>query len=317
MNLRLRYRLIVLNVLLAVIFKYATPAQWKIDVRQALFTDTTSSREAFCDAGAQISDFKWANDSISNLFLETYRNDSRFQLVFPKDTLTNVAYVKQLILKFSKNGGDGCGARSNDLAKNIIWISEGKGHGCCSDHSQVFIALCQLNGIKAREVHHKSHTFNEYFDTELEKWVWVDAQFALMAKDSTGNYLSFCELAAEIRFGSSLNWDFFGKVYHNLYQLSPNRHEYFQKSEFEKLVLTKGNNVFRMDYYNKRYHYVPTELRQFALLTVGIQPRYLQLVEEVGSVKKYATIRYAFWAAILLYITTNLFQWFRVNQKSN
>ena len=80
------------------------------------------------------------------------------------DSINTIKKAQTISLLYSKNGGSGCGEKSDNLIENLKWLSQDIGYGCCSDHTQTFLALSILNGVFSREVHHIGHTFNEFYD---------------------------------------------------------------------------------------------------------------------------------------------------------
>ena len=118
-----------------------------------------------------------------------------------------VSKAEIIALLYSKNGGAGCGD-SKFLIDNIKRL-DGR-LGCCSDHAEVFIALSHIFGLESREVHHTIHTFNEFYDPKKGKWIWVDTQYAIMAKDDKNNFLSMLEMMKFMKEGRTIVYHFFG-----------------------------------------------------------------------------------------------------------
>jgi hypothetical protein len=301
-----------LNLVIVCFLKYGASSQVKIDVRQALFTEIVSNTQIFCDSVVLTPNFLHFKQEHLGEFLREQKGDSSIMSMLGEDTSRlQEERVQSIIMRYSKNGGDGCGSRSSDLAKNILWVSEGSGHGCCSDHSQVFLALCAINKIQAREVHHKLHTFNEYYDTDLQKWVWVDTQFALMAKGRDGQYLSFLQLSESIVDSASINWVFFGKSCHNLSDLNPYRaNEYFRPPAFSHLMMTMGNNVFEQNTYSKKLAFLPTELRSLILISLGVQPKYIAYCTDDSLEQFYFKVKVCFLLSILVILLANFAVWY-------
>jgi hypothetical protein len=299
---------VAFNITFILILIKALPAQFKVNVRFALFSSYTQN----------LSDFEYNPTELKNgaldfvYFKEKYiKNILETHAIAPFAFADSINYrdrVKKIALTYSKNGGPGCGANSDDLVKNIKWLSEDNGHGCCSDHSQAFIALCLINNIFAREVHHKSHTFNEFFDPQLQKWVWIDTQYCLMAQNEIGQYLSLKEIFLYSKENKKIEWAFFGTPLHKLYNTSDYKRitNYFTPQEFSLILMTLGNNVFEVDYYNQKYAWVSQELRQFLLLSIHKQPSYLFYDPQNLLVSKLKKIQITFWSIILFFGGINL-----------
>jgi hypothetical protein len=297
------FQFIALNTLSALFILFGFTGTLKIGIRDSFFSTFITDTSIFTKPPSERNSFDWAAQKYINLFLN--KSSSEFHLANFKVTDTNtISKAQKIALLYSKNGGDGCGVKSDDLALNIHWISENQGHGCCSDHSQVFIALAILNGMHCREVHHNSHTFNEFYDESLNKWIWIDTQFCLMAKDESGQFLSLFEMFQKFKERKIVLWNFFGNNLHIANTIAPdeifekintqeNEFEavhgkttpedlvnsskvyYFRPHEFKVLQITMGNAVFKEDFYNKKYSWVKKEVRQFALLAFHILPSYL------------------------------------------
>ena len=195
-----------------------------------------------------------------------------------------MAHKAQFIaLLYSKNGGPGCGDFS-DLMNAILEIDDNDGMGCCSDHSEVFIALSHVLGLNSREVSHTGHTFNEIYDPDVNKWLWIDTQYALMAKDDEGNYLSLLEMMKRMREGQQIRYDFFGNSSHLFSRSLPNEHiHYDSKDDFEYIMLTLGDNVFSQDHFNGKLKFLPKSIRQIISLVLGMQPKHIIYAPEMNE----------------------------------
>jgi hypothetical protein len=182
-------------------------------------------------------------------------------------------FIKSLVLTFSKHGIEGgCGQISDDLLENIKWVTSG--HGCCSDHSQTFLALALLNGINAREVHNLHHTFNEYWDSTARRWIWVDPMFTLLARDDHGDYLGLRQIQQRLQLGQKIDWELFGTPSQAFRNEEVANHPLFQWEAFQTVGMTLGNNVFQEDRWNERLGFMPRSFRQLALYVVGVKPGY-------------------------------------------
>jgi hypothetical protein len=219
--------------------------------------------------------------------------------------LTTINRVMTIVKNYSKNGGSGCGDNSDDLERNMYWVKSK--HGCCSDHGQVFTASALLNGIYAREVHEGGqHKFNEFFDDSLQKWIWVDSQYCLMAKNENDKFLSLYELRKLMLQNQKISWFFFGTSQHVCYKTSPDSIDLFKKESFVQIRMTLDNNVFKVDKYNSWLSWMPREVRQMILLTVGIQPQYLVYDPSNLSTDKHTYLKYSFYLIIFLLFIINL-----------
>lgn len=278
------------NTLLFCLLNFLLPAEIKIDIRFALFSHFVRSNDLFrlpLNSGSY-SDLKFR--AYKQQYLQDVLEKNEISRFCFHDSVNMEKRVQKITLTYSKNGGEGCGDLSDDLIESIKWLHSDKGHGCCSDHSQAFIAMCLVNQIFAREVHHASHTFNEYFDPKTGKWVWVDSQFCLMAKNEQGELMGIAEIYELFQKGQIPDWYFYGTSNHFLYHKVDieKATKYFNKSEFGLIAMTLGNNVFENDHFNKKYSKLPREVRQGLLLLTGVQPSYL-IFDPFNQKKSYFT----------------------------
>lgn len=271
-----RYPILVLlafNFSIYIFLHFAISNELKVQIRQALATSPLKDPRIFLAPPDSLPFFNFSSYKEEKLVQFFKKNKTSLQRYYKvSDTLTIVEKAKEVALSYSKNGGKGCGEYSEDLMKNIEWTTTGG--GCCSDHSQVFIALSLLNGVYAREVNHTSHTFNEFWDSEKNNWVWIDPQLCLLAKDGNGNYLSLFQIYSLLKESAHVKWEFFGTSSHELYKKDPAKHNYYQPDQFKSIHLTMSNRVFLEDSWNKKLWFLPRDLRQIILITVGVGWRY-------------------------------------------
>jgi hypothetical protein len=256
---------------------YFTPDQLKIDVRTFLFTKKVNlpslseyNKEDFLKPYGFL---KWKK--------KYYNLTSKRELL--KITLKEGTFLdslKQIVNLFSRNGGPGCGAHSKNLMENFYWVKNGG--GCCSDHSQVFLAILISNGFVAREVHNLKHTFNEVYDRKNKKWIWIDSQFKLVAFNTSGVLLNMYEIFTYYQSNKNIIFSFFGDKNDALYGKDVNKTisnssdgSNWSKNDFSVLFFTNGNNVFRENYLNLKYSFLPREISQTIFLALGMRPNYL------------------------------------------
>jgi hypothetical protein len=256
---------------------YLIPGQLKIDVRTFIFTKKVNINSL---ADYNKEDFltpygflhwkeKYYNLTEKRELLKIHLNDGTF-----------LDSLKQMVNSFSRNGGQGCGTHSNNLMENFYWVKNAG--GCCSDHSQVFLAILLSNGFIAREVHNLEHTFNEVYDKKNKKWIWIDSQYKLVAFNSEGELLSLYEIFKNYRSDNNINFSFFGDKNDAFYGKDVNKTiqndldgSYWSKAGFSVLFFTNGNNIFNENYLNLKYSFLPREISQTFFLTLGLRPNYL------------------------------------------
>jgi hypothetical protein len=188
-------------------------------------------------------------------------------------------------------------------------VPKGNGRLYCTEHAHVFLAFSSIFGIKARQVFHNSHTFNEFYDNTLNKWIWIDPQFALIAKDKNGNYLSLVEIRNLYYKNEKISFECFGNNYHVLKNINPLNHFYYdEEKDFSDIKILLGNNVFQVYEFKKKYASLPKPIRQLIGHAFGIYPKYLMYVDENNRhVLEMKIIKMTFFAAITLIALLNTF----------
>ncbi len=201
-----------------------------------------------------------------------------YREVLDLEGLDEVAVIRALVPAFSKNGGRGCGGH-RDLMHQVERLPEGTGAGCCSDHTQVLMAHAASLGIFAREVHHGQpvtgprHTTAEFFVPSEGRWIWVDPQYAILARGSDGALLSFAGLAERRVRGDDVIFEFIGNEHHRFATESPaTSRNYRDPDGMRTLGMTFGNAVFSEEAYEARVRWLPKNLRRFVGLASGAQP---------------------------------------------
>lgn len=301
----------ILFNIFVIIFITFLPPRTKVEIRNAFFSkkvDSTFFRmglESFIGNG----DFKWCTDDVREEFnRNTYFRNNISKLI--NSHLDDSLLAQKIVLLFSKNGSaepSDCGLYSNNLEENIKWLNTNEGHGCCSDHAQVFVALGILAGLPVREVHNDSHTFNEFWDRQLNKWIWIDPQYWLMAKDSNGILLSLIEIQDAYRAGYKPDFYMFseGRNYLNNISLNDVFDTYYKSDNFKVIRMTLGNNVFIVDKFNSYLSFFPKSLIQAILLTLNLQPGFAYYEYEVNFERMYHTYLFYSIVFVLLFLVVS------------
>ncbi|WP_394993433.1 hypothetical protein [Emticicia sp.] len=272
------YKLVSINIIISLIILFILPPQTKIDLRWILFAKRIESKTPFLYPPKKLLDSLPDFLIYKKKYLKDIIDNYKISLLVSKkmdDSISTIKKAQAIGLLYSKNGGSGCGEKSDNLIENIKWLSQENGHGCCSDHAQTFLAISIINGVFSREVHHIGHTFNEFYDPYWKKWIWIDSQFCLMAQNNKGEYLSLYELNNIIEKKEKFRWVFFGTSKHKFYSILPSTDINFQVSNFQTMIMTLGNNVFEVDYYNQKLSWLSKEVRQIILIILKKQPKYL------------------------------------------
>ena len=156
------------------------------------------------------------------------------------------------------------------------------GDGYCADYSQVFTALALAGDVPVREWglgwegFGFGHTFNEIYDSSLDKWVFIDSFNSLYVVDvSTGIPLSVLEFQQRLREAPDdprvkvipLDWD---KTY---FKTQEQALEYYTRGA-DQFFMFWGNDVFSYDSntYMKMLDGMPRSVEVMAAILLGIHP---------------------------------------------
>lgn len=292
------------QIILTLLFIGATyiVPQFAVEVRFFLFGKNTNNLSEFYLSQQEFNvkySFRTATKmDVSREYLRHLHDELDFSQEF-LDVPSHVEMMKRIVMTFSLNGGQRCGSYSS-VIDNFKLLKQGI--GCCADHSAALMVAAADRSIFVREVHHKLHTFNEYYDPDLKKWVWVDPMFAVMARDKNGKYLSLFEFANAMGQGEKVNFDFFGTSRHVFSALPPETHTFYKDARnFEWLSITLGNNVLEYDEFRSKINWLPKAPQQFAAFFAGVKPGYL--VYHKDSVAAYTAefLKYVGWMILILY----------------
>lgn len=236
-----------------------------IEVRKALFTDTTHDVALFSESPGEIAKLGFSKDSPETL--EAWKSEHLAQIPYltgvtseslPTDA---VERAKAIALLFSVNGMRGICGGFDGLLDALQRLPDG--YGCCSDHSEAFLALGELFGMDVRQVTTAEHAFNEFWDPARSQWVFIDPQYALLARDPDGRPLGAFEVRERLRDQQRFAYEFFGKPVHQFSKESPWSHPYYRDFEpFTSLGVTWGNTIFTQDRLEERLGWMPRAGRQ-------------------------------------------------------
>ncbi len=282
-------RIILLNLLLFFIIINVLPNNTKIEIRYALFSKFVN-REQFLERKSfLIHD----NSDFSNSYvLNKYK-------VKTSDTLLSILSKFNNFKKSSNNNNF-----SNNLTINITNVMDGRGF--CSDYSQVFIALCNLNKYPVCEISNLNHTFNEIYDSKKKSFYFIDILNKIIAKDKQGNYLSTIEIKDKLMNNEIIEiFKFNNKK--NIY--STNDHiatNYFSKDYFKTLILTNNKNVLDFDRKYYPYNFLPIELTQI-IYAFHNYPLFLILDEHNSFSTRVLKMRFYIFTFLCLYLFVNFY----------
>lgn len=245
-----------------------------VQIREALFTDTTHDLAVYAKTPAELIANRFRTETPEAI--ERFRRDVLPTLPYG-DAATlaalpvePIARARAIALLYSVNGGNICGG-FDDLHDALVRLPQG--YGCCSDHAEAFLALGPALGLDVREAYHSEHAFNEVWVPALGKWVFIDTQYALMAKDPDGTYLGVFEIRERLRTGAKFEYEFFGKPAHWFATHSPWDFDYYKDIHgFANLRIIWGSNIYEQDDFEKRTAFLPRAARHVVGHVLGIFP---------------------------------------------
>lgn len=258
--------------------------RWLVDVRRA-FTDEYTTDIELLDArpealvaGGFLMDDPDALASWSREILPTlpYLADGTDEL----RTLPPLERAMAIALRFSKNGGPGCG-HFRDIVHTLREISKDDGYGCCVDHARAMLALGHAFGLFVRTVRHSGHSFNEVWVPELDKWVMIDSQYAVTPRDPSGTPLSTREVRTRMLAREPVHWHFFGNESHRLWGRDPASHRYFgSRDSFRDLKVFWGANFVEHYEFVDSLAFLPEAAQEVLGRIAGVVPPNLVLDDE-------------------------------------
>jgi nitrate reductase gamma subunit len=171
-----------------------------------------------------------------------------------KPSLGTWEKAQMIAQHLSKGPGIGSGIMSNTYDTYRTIMTDERGY--CADYTQVFNAIAIAAGIPVREwgvsfdgFSGDGHAFNEIYDDDLQKWVFIDSFYSLYVKDArTGERLSALEFQSRLRRDNP----------HELISVKPISHkrfafkdgyqvvEYYRRGA-DQFYLWFGNNVYSYD----------------------------------------------------------------------
>lgn len=288
---RLAFLTMVATLGVAVIVKLHP--QFVIDVKIILFSKYTSDIKEYEQFVAP--------SVYSPNFIEDPHLSRVEAAVNPPSSEDALDIVRQVLSSFTFQARPPliCGQASS--IENLLDNTK-NGYGCCSDFSMALIARLTTKNVQVREVHSRFHTVNEFYDVKLGKWIFVDSMLGLMAKDESGHYISFIEMAQRFRDGQTVE----------LERIFPNRYidyrtifsfrRYYSRDAFDFLMITMGNNVYtEMELYQS-WRYAPKAVIQLVSYIAGKYPGYTIYSERNNYAAVMNFLHYAVWSVLLSYL---------------
>jgi hypothetical protein len=279
------------------VYKYKQ--KYIVNIRQALFSTVTDKDDIFLanpDILTSVYGFKTEPDQLRREFYSFIENTAYIQsgrrnIESQKDEIKK---AKAIVLLYQKEDQDKNGDFPSLLDK-IKTFPKVNVYGDCSDNSSMLMALGSFFGLTVREVHNTVHVFDEIYDHNLHKWIWIDPENAIMAKNDKGEYLSLVEMTQRYNNNEKINYELFGK---NEDPEMKNNYFYYYydgKAKFSYIMMTLGNNIYEVDRYTshmKHMKYLPKSVGQFIMLVSNIKPRYVIYSGNREVINRWYLIRY-------------------------
>jgi hypothetical protein len=292
------FLLIIFNILFLFLLIKILPNQTKIDIRFALFSKKVNRNQFLLKKNNLI---RYVHDS-------SYSNNYNKYKFRKSNTLLTI------LSKFNRfNYNRECGKFSRNLNINIDFVLNGQ--GCCSDFSQVFIALCNINNYPVCEINNLNHTFNEIYDDKTQKYIWIDLDNKVIAKDKLGNFLSTIEIHDNLLNNDIVQLSTF-KNTNNIYNTKKiSFPDNFSKEFYKSLILTNHKNVLEYDTKYSKYNFIPIELQQF-IFAVYNYPLFLVLDDSNTFWNKILKIRFYIISSICFLLFINYLLYKKLRNKN-
>jgi hypothetical protein len=256
-NWRRGFHLVLGNTFTLLVTYFLLSNQAKVDIRYALFSRVVTRQEFLSLKDSILIDKKIIKKKIYN----------KYQTI---DSLSFQFKIYNVLDFFEPyKSSYGCGEFAYNLDLNINNVL--KGNGCCSDFSQVFMAICNQNKLNVCEINNSTHTFNEVSDFDNKKKIWIDAENKLFAKDENGNFLSTIEIYDNFKLGNKILLYTLGN---DLELTKIDSSKLFTKKSFNFLILTNIKDVLYEDEISKQYNFLPKDLINTILIVKYKYPRY-------------------------------------------
>ncbi len=286
-----------------------------VEVRNAVFSKFVSDRADLEAPPTELAKQGFLTDSPAERqrWFEILNSGVRFKAVFQQleKTPSTIDKAKLIALSYSRNGSpdntDGNPTRLYDKTADLLFklatIKEPR--GLCSDHAQVFMALCSMVGLDAMEVN-CAHTTSAIYCPELHKWVWIDTEYALLAKKPNGEYMSPLEVRDANLNNEPFQYEFFGTPEHLFSKMDPRDFYLYRPADFCPVYAVEwGNDELTRDASNRQFLFVPTPIRQLVSILTGVHPTYRYLNDEPQIAARYLTIKIVFYLMVLLFLIGN------------
>ena len=184
-------------------------------------------------------------------------------------------------LRLTSHHGEPIQANTRETYEKIV---SGQG-GYCSDYTQAFNALALAAGLKVREWGFtwedmaNGHAFNEVWEPDLEKWIFIDAFMSFYVVDAaTGQPMSALEFRASLLGESGAGEAQVVPIVAERFGFkSPQKALDWYRRGVPQMFLLLGNNVFSYDanLVIRMTESLPRSVEMLVAILLGEHPRFL------------------------------------------
>jgi hypothetical protein len=243
--------LLALLVLVALAVQFGTAAENAARVRNSLIAEIGQAGEFDWSPVDLPSGYRSEESTIPGLF-----NDIVLRLLAEVDgrDMSDHDKARLLASHMVRNRNAQRPIQSDSINAYRRIIEEGDGY--CADYSQVFTGLALAAKLPVREWGLAwngfgfGHTFNEVFERELDKWVFIDSFYSMYAVDAdTGVPLSVLEFQERLRSGAAQSEVRVVPILSDKFPFKTQKRalEYYSRGA-DQFYLFWGNNVFSYDH---------------------------------------------------------------------
>lgn len=250
-----------------------------VRIRNALVAELGEPAETDWTPSAIPADFKWEDRPAPAFFAQIVDR------ILPADAGQEPALTKAVQLarhlRKTSHHGDPIQANTRETYEKIVG---GKG-GYCSDYTQAFNALALAAGLKVREWGFtwedmaNGHAFNEIWEPELQKWVFIDTFVSFYVVDATtGTPLSALEFRSALLGEPGAGEPRIVPIVAERFGFkSPEKAMDWYRRGVPQMFLLLGNSVFSYDE-NPIIRFtepLPRSVEMITAIVIGEHPRFL------------------------------------------
>jgi hypothetical protein len=219
-------------------------------------------------------------------------------------TTSTIDKAKLITRTFSRGGSLVSYDHNANLLLKLITIVEPR--GSCSDHVQVFQALANIAGLDSLNLWTGLHETAAVYCPEWSRWVWIDPEFSLLAKNTDGTYMSPLELRKANLDGATINYEFFGTPSKPTTVTKPEIDLVYQPANFSSVFgVVWGNNVLSANACAQGWCAIPKSFRQSVMIPLGLKPGYRVLDDGQATSAKCRLIKNVSWCLLILFCIGN------------